>query len=166
MEFFDGPYEESQMPIQVWTDGACSGNPGKGGAAAILRYMDNTVKELAFHEENSTNQRMEIKAVIIAFEQILETPHTEKYIEVYSDSAYVCNCINQKWYEKWFKNGWVNSKKEPVANKDLWESLFDKLDILEKNHQVTFVKVKGHSGENLWNERADRLAVRASQGEV
>ena len=154
--------------IKIYTDGAVSNNGSEkavGGWAAIILEDGRAPIEIFGAEANTTNQRMEIKAVIIAFEQILKTPHAEKYIEVYSDSAYVCNCINQKWYEKWFNNGWVNSKKEPVANKDLWESLFDKLNTLEKNHQVTFVKVKGHSG-NTWNEKVDRLAVRASQGEV
>lgn len=165
MRFFDGPFEESQIPIQVWTDGACSGNPGSGGAAAIIRYSNSTVKEITFYEEQSTNQRMEIKAVIIAIAEILKTSHDEKNIEIYSDSAYVCNCINQEWYKRWFKNGWVNSKKEPVANKDLWENLFQMLNELKEDYQITFIKVKGHS-MNTWNERADRLAVRASKGEI
>lgn len=165
MRFFDGPFEESQIPIQIWTDGACSGNPGSGGAAAIIRYSNSTVKEITFYEEQSTNQRMEIKAVIIAIAEILKTPHDEKNIEIYSDSAYVCNCINQEWYKRWFKNGWVNSKKEPVANKDLWENLFQMLNELKEDYQITFIKVKGHS-MNTWNERADRLAVRASKGEI
>lgn len=165
MRFFDGPFEESQIPIQIWTDGACSGNPGSGGAAAIIRYSNSTVKEITFYEEQSTNQRMEIKAVIIAIAEILKTSHDEKNIEIYSDSAYVCNCINQEWYKKWFKNGWINSKKEPVANKDLWENLFQMLEELKEDYQITFIKVKGHS-MNTWNERADRLAVRASKGEI
>lgn len=165
MRFFDGPFEESQIPIQVWTDGACSGNPGSGGAAAIIRYSNSTVKEITFYEEQSTNQRMEIKAVIIAIAEILKTSHDEKNIEIYSDSAYVCNCINQEWYKRWFKNGWINSKKEPVANKDLWENLFQMLNELKEDYQITFIKVKGHS-MNTWNERADRLAVRASKGEI
>lgn len=165
MRFFDGPFEESQIPIQIWTDGACSGNPGSGGAAAIIRYSNSTVKEITFYEEQSTNQRMEIKAVIIAIAEILKTPHDEKNIEIYSDSAYVCNCINQEWYKKWFENGWINSKKEPVANKDLWENLFQMLKELKEDYQITFIKVKGHS-MNTWNERADRLAVRASKGEI
>lgn len=165
MRLFDGPFEESQIPIQIWTDGACSGNPGSGGAAAIIRYSNSTVKEITFYEEQSTNQRMEIKAVIIAIAEILKTSHDEKNIEIYSDSAYVCNCINQEWYKKWFKNGWINSKKEPVANKDLWENLFQMLEELKEDYQITFIKVKGHS-MNTWNERADRLAVRASEGEI
>ena len=76
----------------------------------------------------------------------------------------MCNCINQKWYEKWFRNGWINSKKEPVANRELWENLFYLLDVLEKTSKVKFIKVKGHSG-NDWNEQVDRLAVSASRGE-
>ena len=163
MGFFDGPYQESNMPIQIWVDGACSGNPGEGGAAAIIRYADNTVKEIGFYEEKTTNQRMEITAVIIALSYLIQTPHKEKNINIHSDSAYVCNCINQKWYEKWFKNGWLNSKKEPVANKDLWESLFEKLNLLKEDHNIDFIKVKGHSG-NTWNEKVDELAVKVSQG--
>ena len=166
MGFFDGPYEESHFPTQIWTDGACSGNPGKGGAAAVIRYPDNAVKEILFHEPNSTNQRMEIQAVNIAFEEVSQKELPTKYIAVYSDSAYVCNCINQKWYERWMSNGWRNSKKEPVANRELWETLFNYLSIFkEKGLTVKFEKVKGHSG-NTWNEKVDRLAVRASQGEI
>lgn len=108
---------------------------------------------------------MEIKAVIIAIAEILKTPHSEKNVEIYSDSAYVCNCINQQWYKKWFENGWVNSKKEPVSNRDLWESLFEGIGELQKEHNVSFVKVKGHGG-NTWNEKVDRLAVKASQGGI
>ena len=165
MNFSEIKYEESQFPIQIWTDGACSGNPGPGGAATVIRYPGGTVRELSYHEDNRTNQRMEIRAVIIALSEIIATPHSEKNIEIYSDSAYVCNCINQKWYEKWLVNGWVNSKKEPVANRELWESLLKNLDILKESHNVSFVKVKGHSG-NTWNEKVDRLAVLASKGEI
>lgn len=165
MDFLNLSFEESQFPIQIWTDGACSGNPGKGGAAAVIRNINGTIKELTFHEEQSTNQRMEIKAVIIAISEIIKNSHAGKNIEIYSDSAYVCNCINQQWYKKWFENGWMNSKKEPIANRDLWENLFEGLSALEKEYKVTFIKVKGHSG-NLFNERVDRLAVKASQGEV
>lgn len=149
---------------KIYTDGACSGNPGHGGAAAFIIFPNNDIKAVTFHEEQSTNQRMEIKSVIIALEELLENNFLEKYIEIYSDSAYVCNCINQKWYEKWFRNGWINSKKEPVANRELWENLFYLLDVLEKTSKVKFIKVKGHSG-NDWNEQVDRLAVSASRGE-
>lgn len=152
-------------PIEIWTDGACSGNPGPGGAAAIIHFSNGNIKELSYHEDNSTNQRMEIRAVIIALLEVIATPHKEKNIKIYSDSAYVCNCINQKWYEKWFMNGWVNSKKEPVANRELWESLFKYLDILKEKHSISFIKVKGHSG-NFMNEKVDKLAVLASKGEI
>ena len=87
MRFFDGPFEESQIPIQIWTDGACSGNPGSGGAAAIIRYSNSTVKEITFYEEQSTNQRMEIKAVIIAIAEILKTSHDEKNIAKVGDTV-------------------------------------------------------------------------------
>lgn len=155
-------YEESIFPTQLWTDGACSGNPGKGGAGAIIRYLSGEVKELSFYEEKSTNQRMEIKAVIIGLEEILSNSELKsRYISVFSDSAYVCNCMNNKWYEKWRVNGWKNSKKENIANKDLWEALLDRLDqIARRGLIIEFVKVKGHSN-NLWNERVDKLAVSA-----
>ncbi len=149
---------------KIYTDGACSGNPGPGGAAAIILNSNNGTKTITFHEEQSTNQRMEIKSVIIALEELLKNNFLEEYIEIYSDSAYVCNCINQKWYEKWFRNGWINSKKESVANRELWETLFCLLDDLEKTSKVKFIKEKGHSG-NVLNEQVDQLAVSASRGE-
>ena len=127
-------FTNQEEKIRVWTDGACSGNPGPGGAAAIIQYSNGIIRELSYHEDKSTNQRMEIRAVLLALSEIITTSHDEKDIEIYSDSAYVCNCINQKWYEKWFKNGWINSKKEPVANRELWESLFENLNTLKRTY--------------------------------
>ena len=161
-----GAFKESIMPIQVWTDGACSGNPGPGGAAAVIRYPDGTIKELSWHEDKTTNQQMEIMAVNIALNELLLKDLSVGHIVVFSDSAYVCNCINQKWYEKWKKNGWRNSKKEPVKNRNLWEFMLTAIDILkDRACLIEFEKVAGHSGNTL-NERADRLAVKASKGEV
>lgn len=148
--------------LQIFTDGACSGNPGCGGAAALIIYPNGEEKEVLYSEDMTTNQRMEIKAVIIAISEILKSPLPTENINIYSDSAYVCNCINQKWYKNWLNNGWRNSKKEPVKNKDLWESLLEGISILEKEHKINFIKVKGHS-ENVMNERVDKLAVFARE---
>ena len=148
--------------LQIFTDGACSGNPGCGGAAALIIYLNGEEKEVLYSEDMTTNQRMEIKAVIIAISEILKSPLPTENINIYSDSAYVCNCINQKWYKNWLNNGWRNSKKEPVKNKNLWESLLEGISILEKEHKINFIKVKGHS-ENVMNERVDKLAVFARE---
>jgi len=140
--------------IVIYCDGACSGNQfdvNKGGWGAVLQYQDK-VKEIWGGEDNTTNQRMELIACIKALEQIKDS---NLAIEVYSDSAYLVNCINQKWYERWQINGWKNARKEPVENKDLWLKL---LDLLRKR-KVAFHKVKGHSTSTL-NELADNLAKR------
>ncbi len=140
--------------VQIYCDGACSGNQysaNRGGWGAVLLYAGKT-KEIYGGEKNTTNQRMELTACIRALEQI-KTGGIE--IDVYTDSAYLVNCIHQKWYERWQRNGWKNARKEPVENQDLWVRL---LDLLSKQ-RVRFYKVKGHSGVEL-NERADRLAQR------
>ncbi|MBM3173804.1 MAG: ribonuclease HI [Chloroflexi bacterium] len=142
----------SQDKIIIYCDGACSGNQfrgNRGGWGAVLKYKD-TAKEIWGGEDNTTNQRMELTACIKALEQLKE-PDIE--IEIYSDSAYLVNCINQKWYEKWQKNGWKNYKKQPVENKDLWLKLFPLLN----QYTVTFFKVEGHSISAL-NQVADSLA--------
>ena len=135
--------------VTIYTDGACSGNPGPGGWGAVLLYKDER-KEIYGSESDTTNQRMEIKAVI---EALLTLKVSNWDIVVYSDSAYVVNAIEQNWLENWQKNGWKNSKKEPVANQDLWREL---IPLMRKN-RVRMVKVKGHAG-NTWNERCDQLA--------
>jgi ribonuclease HI len=137
--------------VTIYTDGACSGNPGPGGWGAILTYQGKS-KEISGGEPLTTNQRMEITAVYEALKQ-LKRPCR---VTVYSDSAYVINCFQQKWYVSWRKNGWKNSKGEPVQNRDLWEALLAEVD----KHQVRFEKVKGHAGVEL-NERCDELARRA-----
>ncbi|QQE81113.1 ribonuclease HI [Alicyclobacillus sp. SO9] len=137
--------------IEIWTDGACSGNPGPGGWAAVLTYEGHT-KEISGGEENTTNQRMEIAAVMNALESLKEPCD----VTIYSDSAYVINCFKQKWYVSWQKNGWKNSKGQPVQNRDLWERLLD----ARNSHHIQFEKVKGHAGVDL-NERCDELAREA-----
>ncbi|WP_206886289.1 ribonuclease HI [Alicyclobacillus mali (ex Roth et al. 2021)] len=138
----------SDETVILYTDGACSGNPGPGGWAAILQWKGH-VKELSGGEPETTNQRMELKAVIEGL-KALKRPCD---VIVHSDSAYVVNCFKQGWYVNWRRNGWMNSKGEPVQNRDLWEELLDAIN----GHQVRFEKVKGHAGVK-WNERCDELA--------
>ncbi|GLX70206.1 ribonuclease HI [Paenibacillus glycanilyticus] len=137
--------------VTIYTDGACSGNPGPGGWGAVLFYGVHR-KELSGGEKHSTNNRMEIQAVIEAL-SLLKEPCKAK---VYSDSAYVVNCFQKGWIHGWLRNGWKNSKNEPVENQDLWKTLWD----LMKRHQVEYIKVKGHS-DNEWNNRCDELAREA-----
>lgn len=138
--------------IIIYTDGACSGNPGPGGWAAVLLSQDKK-KEIRGGERETTNQRMELKAVIEAL-RALKVKDWD--VTVYSDSAYLVNAFQQKWLDKWQRNGWRNSKKEPVANQDLWQELLR----LTNLNRVKIVKVKGHDGE-LYNERCDELARQA-----
>lgn len=134
--------------VTIYTDGACSGNPGKGGWGSILIYGD-AVKEISGGEDNTTNNRMELKAVIEAL-KALKSPCD---VEIYSDSAYVVNAFTQKWIDNWIKNNWKTADKKSVKNVDLWQELL----VLIKTHNVTFKKVKGHSDNEL-NERCDKLA--------
>ena len=133
----------------VYTDGACSGNPGPGGWAWVA--TDGGYASGA--EAQTTNQRMEISA---AYEAIRSH---EGAVEVVSDSTYVVNCFRDGWWEGWIRRGWVNSKKQPVANRDLWEPL---VDLYRERDGITFRWVKGHSGDE-WNDIADRLAVEAAK---
>lgn len=135
--------------ISLYTDGACSGNPGNGGYAAILIY-NGIEKEICGGERDTTNNRMEILAVIKGLESLKEACE----VTVYSDSQYVVGAINQGWINGWRKNGWKTSSKSPVKNQDLWQRL---CALIEK-HKVEFVKVKGHS-DNEYNNRCDVLAV-------
>lgn len=137
--------------VIIYTDGACSGNPGPGGWGAVLMYKEHK-KEISGSSKNTTNNVMEITAVLEA----LKTLKTDCEVEVYSDSAYVVNAFNSKWIENWKKNGWKNSKKEDVKNKELWIEL----DEYAKKYKVKFNKVKGHS-DNKYNNRCDELATSA-----
>jgi len=139
--------------IVIYTDGACSGNQNiqnKGGYGAVLLYKDNK-KEIFGGELNTTNNRMELKGCIEALKTLKKK---DIPIEIYTDSAYLCNCINQRWYIRWRQTGWINSQKKPVENRDLWEEL---LYLIEDMEEIKFFKVKGHSGNEL-NELADKLA--------
>lgn len=140
--------------IQIFTDGACSGNPGPGGWGAIIKINGNTV-ELSGFEADTTNNRMELTAVIEALESVSGAYENSK-ITVTTDSKYVCDAINQNWLANWQKNGWRKSDKKPVLNQDLWQELLASLG----NHDVKFVWVKGHAGHPE-NERCDELATQA-----
>lgn len=137
--------------VIIYTDGACSGNPGAGGWGSILMYKDNK-KEISGGKKDTTNNVMELTAVIEA----LKLLKFKCKVSVYSDSAYVVNAFNQKWIYGWMKNGWKNASKEPVKNKELWQELYE----LTKVHDVNFVKVKGHS-DNEYNNRCDEMARNA-----
>lgn len=139
--------------VEIFTDGACQGNPGPGGWGSILRY-NNHEKEISGGEKYTTNNRMEITAVLEAI-RLLKEPCN---ITLYSDSQYVCNAIEKGWAKKWRSNCWMRTKKDPAINADLWEQL---LTIIEK-HNLNIVWVKGHAGHPE-NERCDQLAVAAAQ---
>ena len=135
--------------VTIYTDGACSGNPGPGGWAAILICGDYK-KEISGYSENTTNNIMEITAVLEAVKML----KYECEITIYSDSAYVVNAFKQGWIYNWQKNNWKTSDKKPVKNQELWKELYIELC----KHKFEFVKVKGHS-DNEFNNRCDYLAT-------
>ena len=135
--------------VEIFTDGACSGNPGPGGYGVVLRY-GQAVKELSGGEHETTNNRMELTGVIVGLSALKEPCK----VTLTTDSKYVVDSITKGWVYGWKKKGWIKSDKKPALNVDLWEQL---LPLLEK-HDVTFVWVKGHAGHPE-NERCDRLAV-------
>ena len=137
--------------VIIYTDGACSGNPGPGGWGTILMYKEHK-KELFGGCKNTTNNIMEITAVL----EGLKALKTACEVEIYSDSAYVVNAFNSHWIDSWKKNGWKNAQKEEVKNKELWQEL----DVLVEKYKVKFIKVKGHS-DNEYNNRCDELARNA-----
>mgnify|MGYP004461282121 FL=1 len=135
--------------VEIYTDGACSGNPGPGGWGAVLKY-GNAEKELSGSEKETTNNRMELTAVIKA----LSALKGECNVTLCTDSKYVCDAINKRWVYSWRANNWRKADKKKALNVDLWEELLALLD----KHNVKFVWVKGHAGHPE-NERCDRLAV-------
>ncbi|MDO4568487.1 MAG: ribonuclease HI [Clostridia bacterium] len=137
--------------VTVYTDGACSGNPGPGGYGAVLMYRGKA-RELSGFEPNTTNNRMELTAAIKALKALREPCK----VELYTDSAYLCNAFAKKWIENWQSNGWRTSGKTPVLNQDLWIELLQLLEV----HEVSFFKVKGHE-DNEHNNRCDYLARQA-----
>jgi len=147
----------------IYTDGATSGNGyegAQGGWAWILLEEEEIIAERAGHVDNATNNICELKAIIDACEcacvWLMSEGIVDFEIVVYSDSAYVINCYKQKWYKKWQVNGWINSKKQPVANKELWEQLIPYFE----NPFFSFEKVAGHA-DNKYNNLVDEMAVKA-----
>lgn len=138
--------------ITLYTDGACSGNPGPGGWGAILEYAGH-VKELSGGEKATTNNRMEMTAVIEGLSALKERCH----VRLISDSKYVLDALSLGWAKKWQQNGWRRSNKSPALNPDLWERLL----ALTAQHEMEYVWIKGHAGHPQ-NERCDELAVRAA----
>lgn len=139
--------------VTLYTDGACSGNPGPGGWGAILVYRE-VEREFSGGEEKTTNNRMELLAVIEGLRRLKEPCE----VTIYSDSRYLVDAINQGWALRWRENGWMRNKRDRALNPDLWEEL---LNLLEQ-HTCTFVWVKGHA-ENPYNNRCDALAVAQTQ---
>jgi ribonuclease HI len=139
--------------VTIYTDGACSGNPGPGGWGAVLIFND-VKKEISGGNKDTTNNIMEMTAVIESLKMLKEPCK----VTLYSDSAYVVNAFEQNWIDSWIKKGWINSKKEPVKNRELWEELIE----LINKHDVSFKKVKGHSTNEL-NNRCDYLATTAAK---
>ncbi len=134
--------------VTIYTDGACSENPGPGGWAAILMYK-TVKKEISGSEEMTTNNRMEVTAAIMALEALKQTCE----VDIYTDSAYLCNTFEQHWIDNWVRSGWKKADKKPVENRELWERLLN----MTERHEVTWHKVKGHS-DNEFNNRCDSLA--------
>ena len=137
--------------VIIYTDGACSGNPGPGGWGTILMYK-NVKKEISGGKKDTTNNVMELTAVIEGL-KMLKFPCN---VKLYSDSAYVVNAFKQGWIYGWLKKNWKTSGGEPVKNKELWEELYE----FTKTHKIEFIKVKGHS-DNIYNNRCDELARQA-----
>ena len=139
------------MKYKIYTDGACSGNPGPGGWGAVIFDQNNKQKNISGSEKNTTNNRMELLAAIMSLKKI----KANSKVVIFTDSTYVKNGITE-WMKNWKKNGWKNSSKKPVKNKDLWE----KLDKLCEANSVSWKWVKGHS-TNEFNNLADELATKA-----
>ena len=139
--------------VILHTDGACSGNPGPGGWGALLIW-NGTEKELSGGEADTTNNRMEMMAIIEGLRALKEKCH----VKIHSDSALIINAFNQHWITNWQKRGWKKSNKKPVENQDLWKEM---LRVMAP-HKVDWIKVKGHSTNEL-NNRVDRIAVAASK---
>lgn len=162
---------EEPLRVRIFTDGACSENPGPGGWAAVFNTASKC-STISGNEKMTTNNRMELKAVIEALKKIIAKEAKLKMsdftYEIYSDSAYVVNTINNHWIEAWQKNNWQTTKREDVKNRDLWEE-FSKLrkEARQLGILIDLIKVKGHSG-NTFNELVDKLAkeesIKAKEG--
>lgn len=140
----------------MYTDGACSGNPGPGGWGSILLYGEKK-KEINGGEADTTNNRMEITAALMALRALKEPCE----VDLYTDSAYLCNAFLKRWLDNWQKNGWINASKKPVENRDLWEALL----AAAAPHTLHMHKVKGHA-DNAFNNRCDELARAGAKAAV
>ena len=138
----------SPPDVVLYTDGACSGNPGPGGWAAIIQE-GGVERVVSGAEPRTTNQRMELRAAI---EGLAAVPGRRR-VHVYTDSAYVMNCFEQRWWERWERNGWIGANRQPVSNRDLWERLLAET----RRHDVVWHTVRGHRGDPM-NDRVDALA--------
>ncbi len=148
------------MEIRIFTDGACSENPGPGGWGAVF-YKDTKQEIISGHEVETTNNRMELMAVVESLRKII---HDRDYLKdkvsykIFCDSAYVVNSINSKWIEKWKLNGWRTTRGEEIKNKDLWIKLLKLIGkLIEKDISVEVIKIKGHS-DNAFNDHVDEIA--------
>jgi ribonuclease HI len=149
------------MQIRVYTDGACSGNPGPGGWAMVFN-TDKQCKTYGGYDVETTNNRMELTAVNQCLKKISKHKSKDDVFEIYSDSAYVINAIVKKWLQGWLKNGWKTKTGDDIKNRDLWEQTIECLQLIETAGQkVTFIKIKGHAG-NTFNEMVDKLAKEQS----
>jgi ribonuclease HI len=146
------------MKIEIYTDGSSLGNPGRGGWGSVVVHSDKIIHELGGFEKDTTNNRMELQAVIGSLEYVSKKKDT-KEVTIYADSAYVLGGVTS-WVASWEKNGWKTSKKEPVLNQDLWKILI----ALVRGSQTTlsWQKVKGHAG-HVYNERADEIATSCAE---
>src|SRR5215216_5459714 len=148
-----------ESEVHAYTDGASTGSRGPGGYGAVI-YWEGKTEEISGCEQDTTNLRMEITAACVALERIDEG-HT---VTIYSDASYLVNCMRRGWYKNWRENGWLNHRKESVANRDLWERL---LEATQSHREVRWRKVKGHSktqgAHKSGNDRADELAVAAKK---
>jgi len=148
------------IKVQIYTDGACSGNPGKGGYGTILVAADENgnlhKKEITEGFKLTTNNRMELLAAIIGLEALKKPCE----VELTSDSKYLVDAFNQNWIDGWIKRGWKGANKQPVKNSDLWKRLLK----AKEPHKVTFIWVKGHAGHE-YNERCDKMAVASYNGD-
>jgi ribonuclease HI len=150
----------SGQEANVYTDGASIGSRGPGGYGAVIVSSKGETREISGGERDTTNLRMEITAACVA----LETMEVGYKVTVYSDASYLVNCMRRGWYEKWRENGWLNYRKDPVSNRDLWERL---LRATRRHREVRWRKVRGHSKKDgahkSGNDRADELAVTAKK---
>ena len=144
--------------MSIYSDGACLSNPGPGGYCAILTYK-KTEKIVSGGDPGTTNNRMELLAVISALEAVKTGEDCE--VDIYTDSKYVVDGIEKGWAESWRRRGWIKSNKEPALNPDLWERLLGEIARLKKN--VKFIWIKGHNGY-IYNERCDKIARKIAEG--